>query len=66
MEDFDVSPPPTDEQRRLLCEMMHRAFLEIRMLGWSGAYEQAIDLAEAFADANAAVNDRYNLLRLIW
>ena len=48
MDDFDVGPPPTDEQRRLLCEMIYRAFVEMRMLGWSGNTEQAADLADAF------------------
>lgn len=28
--------------------MMHYAFLEIRLLGWSGKAEQASDLADAF------------------
>jgi hypothetical protein len=48
MDDFDVGPPPTDEQRRLLCEMMYRAFIEMRILGWGGKSEQAADLADAF------------------
>jgi hypothetical protein len=39
---------PTDEQKRLLCEMMYRAFLELRHLGWQGKAEQAADLADAF------------------
>lgn len=40
--------PPTSEQQRLFCEMMYRAFLELRVLGWQGKAEQAADLADAF------------------
>ncbi|MBI5367873.1 MAG: hypothetical protein HZA54_12610 [Planctomycetes bacterium] len=39
---------PTDEQREKLCAMMGDAFLEIRMLGWTGQAQQAADLADAF------------------
>lgn len=39
---------PTEEQRRGLCEMLHRALLEIRILGWRGNGSQAGDLADAF------------------
>lgn len=39
---------PTDAQRRQLCEMMHHAFVEMRLLGWVGKPEQAADLADAF------------------
>lgn len=39
---------PTDAQRRMLCEMMHYSYLELRHLGWSGKAEQAGDLADAF------------------
>jgi hypothetical protein len=39
---------PTAEQQRLLYEMLHRAFLEIRILGWEGKAFQAADLADAF------------------
>lgn len=38
----------TDAQRRELCEMMHYAFVEMRLLGWGGKAEQAADLADAF------------------
>jgi len=38
----------TDAQRQLLSELMHRAFVEIRMLGATGKSEQASDLADAF------------------
>ena len=41
-------PLPTDEQRKLLCDMMHHAFVEIRSLGWEGKAAQAADLADAF------------------
>jgi hypothetical protein len=36
MNKFDSGPPPTEEQRRLLCQMMFRAFIEMRTLGWNG------------------------------
>lgn len=39
---------PTEQQRRLFCEMMHRAFVEIRGLGFQGKSEQAEALADAF------------------
>ena len=39
---------PTEEQRRGLCDMLHRALLEIRILGWSGNASQAGDIADAF------------------
>lgn len=38
----------TDDERRKLCEMIYRAFLEIRILGWNGKTEQAAALADAF------------------
>ena len=37
-------PLPTEEQRKLLCELMHHAFVELRYL----TGEQANDLAYAF------------------
>src|ERR1051325_6485709 len=48
--------PPTDAQRRKLCEMMYYAFVEVRLLGWAGKAEQAADLADAF----------HNLPRGMW
>ena len=39
---------PTEQQRRLFCEMMHRAFVEMRGLGFRGKSEQAAALADAF------------------
>ena len=39
---------PTEEQRRLFCEMMYQAFLEVRGLGFQGKSEQAAALADAF------------------
>lgn len=39
---------PNEEQQRLLCEMLHRALLEVRILGWEGKASQAADLADAF------------------
>jgi hypothetical protein len=47
---------PTDAQRKKLCEMMHYAFIEMRLLGWGGKAEQAADLADAF----------HNLPRDMW
>ena len=38
----------TDDHRRKLCDLMHYAFVEIRLLGWAGKAEQAADLADAF------------------
>jgi hypothetical protein len=38
----------TETQRRMLCEMMHLAFLEIRNLDWTEHGQQAADLADAF------------------
>jgi hypothetical protein len=38
----------TDMQREKLCEVMHQALLEIRLLGWGGKAVQAADLADAF------------------
>lgn len=38
----------TDGQRQKLCEMMHYAFIELRLLGWAGKSQQAADLADAF------------------
>jgi hypothetical protein len=46
---------PTDAQRRKLCEMMHYAFLEMRLLGWAGKAEQAADLADAFHNLPTAM-----------
>src|SRR5438874_1001108 len=39
---------PNDKQREALCDMMYWAFLETRILGWSGRAAQAADLADAF------------------
>lgn len=47
---------PTDAQRQKLSEMMHQAFIEMRLLGWDGKAEQAADLADAF----------HNLPRDMW
>ena len=47
---------PTDAQRQKLSEMMHQAFIEMRLLGWSAKAEQAADLADAF----------HNLPRDMW
>lgn len=48
MDDFDVGLLPTEEQRRMLCQMMYRTFVQIRSLAYSGASQQTADLADAF------------------
>jgi hypothetical protein len=47
---------PNDEQRKKLCDMLHHALVDIRMLAASGHGEQASDLADAF----------HNLPQEIW
>ncbi len=38
----------TDEDdRKHVCEILHNAFIEIRMLCWDGRHQQAADLADA-------------------
>lgn len=37
-----------DEERQKLCEMIYRALLDIRILGWDGKASQAAALADAF------------------
>jgi hypothetical protein len=39
---------PTPKQREMLCDMIHYAFVELRLLGWGDHGEQAADLADAF------------------
>jgi hypothetical protein len=39
---------PTEAQRKKLCEMLHHAFIDMRMLGGAEKSEQAADLADAF------------------
>ena len=39
---------PTDEQRKLLADMLHWAFVEIRALGLAGCAKQAAALADVF------------------
>ncbi len=41
-------PLPTAEQRELLGNMLHIAFVELRALCWNGRSAQAADLADAF------------------
>jgi len=41
-------PLPTARQRELLGDMIHAAFVEVRVLGQAGHAEQAADLADAF------------------
>jgi hypothetical protein len=45
---LDPDPLPTERQRQRLCEMMHHAFVEMRLLGWGGHAQQIADLADAF------------------
>lgn len=51
-----MTPPkdslPTDDQRRLLCDMIAAAFIEIRQLGREGKALQAADLADAFHEVS--------------
>ena len=42
------SQMPNDEQRKLLCDMLHHALVEIRLMAAAGRCEQASDLADAF------------------
>ncbi len=39
---------PNEAQRKKLCEMLHLALVDLRMLAGSGKNEQAHDLADAF------------------
>ncbi len=39
---------PNEAQQKKLCDMLHHALLDIRMLAGSGHGEQASDLADAF------------------
>jgi hypothetical protein len=39
---------PNEAQHRKLCDMLHHALVEIRMLAGGGHGEQAADLADAF------------------
>lgn len=41
-------PLPTSKQREMICDMIHFAFVELRLLGWGGHAAQAADLADAF------------------
>jgi hypothetical protein len=39
---------PTELQKKMLCQMIHYAFVEMRILGWDGKSKQVADLADAF------------------
>ncbi len=41
-------PLPTPKQREMICDMIHYAFVELRLLGWGDHGKQAADLADAF------------------
>ena len=45
---FPDARPLTERQRQQLCQMIYRALLEARVLGWGCRAEQAADLADAF------------------
>ena len=45
---MDKDSLPTAKQREMICDMIHFAFVELRLLGWGGRAEQAADLADAF------------------
>jgi hypothetical protein len=45
---MNSDPLPNCLQRKLLCEMIHNAFVDIRWLGHAEASKQAADLADAF------------------
>ncbi len=45
----------TEEQRRLFCEMMYRAFLDMRGLGFQSKCDQAAALADAFHNLPIAI-----------
>lgn len=50
------SRQPTEEQAKKLCDMLHKALVDIRNLSWGGHSEQAGDLADTF----------HNLSHEIW
>jgi hypothetical protein len=52
---MNSDPLPTPDQHKLLCGMIHRAFLQIRQLGWDGRSEQAAELADAFHNVPLAI-----------
>ena len=39
---------PTEGQRRQLCDLMHRAFVALRNLGYGGKHEAIAELADVF------------------
>ena len=39
---------PTESQRRALCDLMHRAFVALRLLGYDKKHDVVADLADAF------------------
>jgi len=41
-------PLPSSKQKEMICDMIHCAFVELRMLGWGNHGEQTADLADAF------------------
>jgi hypothetical protein len=45
---MNPDPLPSEKQREMLCDMIHAAFIELRLLGWGGHAAAAADLADAF------------------
>ena len=59
---FSDAKTLTDDERRKLCEMIYRALLEIRILGWNGKAKQAAELADAFHNVpNMMWNEVFSL-----
>jgi len=51
MESLSIIPDrtmPTEEQKRELCGLMHRAFVTLRNLGYAKKHDAIADLAEVF------------------
>ena len=60
---MNTDPLPTSHQREMLCDMIHHAFVEIRLVGWAGHGEQAADLADAF---HSISKEMYGWGRFSW
>jgi hypothetical protein len=58
---FPDARPLTERQRQWLCQMIYRALLEMRILGWGGKAEQAADLADAFHNLPAMLWEDFSL-----
>ena len=60
---MESDPLPTPKQREALCNMVHNALVEIRMLGWGNRSAQVADLADAFHNLP---NEIYNPSYFKW